>query len=161
MNSNVNQGAWKAMENRWAAALGRGRTVKVSVDVVTNQHSAGSRTLPEESNGRWQRCGDRQTESETCFSIFFQRTTRRLPLGLRSQKTGQRPKIRFEDSAGNVSHFTFENAPRGAIGDINEAVMELREEMAQGGGTEWNRSTFTTHRNGDFNVEFSYEEDGA
>jgi hypothetical protein len=67
-------------------------------------------------------------------------------------------KIRFEDSSGNVGHFSLKNAPKKAIGDINEAVMELREAMAEGGGAAWNRSVFTAHRDGQFNVEFSYEE---
>ena len=68
-------------------------------------------------------------------------------------------KIRFEDAAGNVGHFALKDAPKRAIGDINEAVMELREAMAEGDGSAWNRSPFTAHRDGQFNVEFSYEED--
>ena len=69
--------------------------------------------------------------------------------------------VRYEDAAGNVGRFSLKTAPKQAIGNINEAVMELREAIAQGGGAAWNRSTFTANRNGEFNVEFSYEENEA
>ena len=32
MNSNLNRGEWKALENKWAKALRKGKTVKVSVE---------------------------------------------------------------------------------------------------------------------------------
>jgi len=67
-------------------------------------------------------------------------------------------KIRFEGATGKVGHFALKDAPKQAIGDINEAVMELQEAMAEGGGAAWNHSTFTAHHDGEFNVEFSYEE---
>lgn len=33
MDSNLNRGAWKALENRWAQALRRGEEVRVVIDV--------------------------------------------------------------------------------------------------------------------------------
>ena len=32
MNSNLNLGAWKQMENEWAKALRKGKTVKVYIE---------------------------------------------------------------------------------------------------------------------------------
>ena len=32
MNSNLNRGEWKALENRWAKALQEGKTVKVKIE---------------------------------------------------------------------------------------------------------------------------------
>ena len=34
MNSNLNRGEWKALENRWAKALRKGKTVKVKIEPV-------------------------------------------------------------------------------------------------------------------------------
>ncbi len=34
MNSNLNRGEWKALENRWAKALQEGKTVKVKIEPV-------------------------------------------------------------------------------------------------------------------------------
>jgi filamentous hemagglutinin len=39
MNGNLNQGAWKTMENEWAKALGQGKKVKVIIDTVYNGNS--------------------------------------------------------------------------------------------------------------------------
>jgi hypothetical protein len=68
-------------------------------------------------------------------------------------------KLRFEDASGNVGHFSLRDAPRTAIGDINEGIMELREAFSTGGGEAWNRATFTARRDGKFDVEFAYEGD--
>ena len=32
MNSNLNRGVWKKLENKWAKALRKGKTVKVSIE---------------------------------------------------------------------------------------------------------------------------------
>jgi filamentous hemagglutinin len=45
MNSNLNQGVWKAMENRWAEALDRGSVVEVEVDVVYEKDSKSARPI--------------------------------------------------------------------------------------------------------------------
>ena len=34
MNSNLNRGEWKALENKWAKALRKGKTVKVKIKPV-------------------------------------------------------------------------------------------------------------------------------
>lgn len=34
MNGNLNKGAWKVMENDWAAALEQGKSVKVAITPV-------------------------------------------------------------------------------------------------------------------------------
>ena len=34
MNSNLNRGEWKALENSWAKALRKGKTVKVKIEPV-------------------------------------------------------------------------------------------------------------------------------
>lgn len=34
MNSNLNRGAWKQMENKWAKALEEGKTVKVKIEPI-------------------------------------------------------------------------------------------------------------------------------
>lgn len=34
MNGNLNQGAWKTMENAWAKALGEGKKVTVLIDTI-------------------------------------------------------------------------------------------------------------------------------
>ena len=34
MNSNLNRGEWKALENRWAKALREGKTVKVKIEPI-------------------------------------------------------------------------------------------------------------------------------
>jgi hypothetical protein len=43
MNSNLNQGVWKAMENRWAEALDSGRQVEVFVEVSYPKDSESTR----------------------------------------------------------------------------------------------------------------------
>ena len=34
MNSNLNHGEWKALENKWAKALRKGKTVKVKIEPI-------------------------------------------------------------------------------------------------------------------------------
>ena len=34
MNSNLNRGVWKKLENRWAKALRKGKTVKVKIEPI-------------------------------------------------------------------------------------------------------------------------------
>ena len=64
----------------------------------------------------------------------------------------------YADDAGNVGSFDFDNTPSRAAGDISEALIELRKLMAQPDAEPWNRAAFTAHRDGQFRVEFSYEE---
>ena len=50
MDSNLNQGVWKAMENRWARALERGKTVRVSLRLDYDEH----RTRPKRFEVKYQ-----------------------------------------------------------------------------------------------------------
>jgi len=68
-------------------------------------------------------------------------------------------EVDFKDEAGTEGEFEFEDAPKRAIGDLHRALMDLRQEYTEGGGEAWNRVVFTAHRDGKFDVEFSYEDD--
>jgi hypothetical protein len=54
MNSNLNRGAWKGLENMWAEALRNGKTVSVTIDV----RYAGDSTRPDRFTIAYQITGD-------------------------------------------------------------------------------------------------------
>ena len=56
MNSNLNRGAWKQMENNWFNALQEGKTVKVKIEPLyrgTDTRPTGFRVLYSFDNGKF------------------------------------------------------------------------------------------------------------
>jgi hypothetical protein len=70
-----------------------------------------------------------------------------------------RVSFEFRNAAGDVGHFSFEDNPDDAADEIGEALMELHAVMAANGRDDWNRAEFTTNRDGEFNISFSYEDE--
>jgi Protein of unknown function, DUF600 len=65
----------------------------------------------------------------------------------------------YTDAAGNAGHFTHDANPDQVADEIADALDELRTLMTGHGEAAWNRSDFTAHRNGEFDVTFAYEDD--
>ncbi|KES19239.1 DNA/RNA non-specific endonuclease [Gilliamella sp. B14448G11] len=56
MNSNLNRGEWKQMENNWFKALQEGKTVKVKIELlyrVTDTRPTDLRVLYSFDNGKF------------------------------------------------------------------------------------------------------------
>jgi hypothetical protein len=65
-------------------------------------------------------------------------------------------QVEFE-TANGTEYFDFDNEPADAVGDLGFALIDLHKAMAESGQEPFYGATVTVHRDGQFNVDFSYE----
>ena len=65
----------------------------------------------------------------------------------------------YSDRAGDAQHFTHEANLDDIADEIADALDAPRMLMTEQDGAAWNRSDITVRRNGEFDANFSYEDD--
>ncbi len=66
--------------------------------------------------------------------------------------------IQWRTTAGKTEHFAFDEQPFEEIIQLSDAFMSLRELMTADEHDSWHRITFTTDRDGQFDVDLSYDQ---
>ncbi|MGV9214978.1 immunity protein YezG family protein [Micromonospora sp. RB23] len=66
-------------------------------------------------------------------------------------------QLTFINDDGSAGHFTFDDEPVDASSEVNEAVMDWWDATKNEGKAPWYGVTMTVERDGNFDVNFSYD----
>ena len=65
--------------------------------------------------------------------------------------------LELRGPAGQVFHFSWDDNPDEAVDEITDLLIDLRQVMLAESGDPWYGFTMAVHRDGHFDVNFSYE----
>lgn len=70
-------------------------------------------------------------------------------------------RFAYGGADGNPRHFSIDEHPATAAGDIGDVLLDMRERLQQDGGDVWSGCRFTLQRDGRFSLDFSFDEADA